>query len=127
MIHSKALGDPPTTYVNATLIRFKGVKQTFIATQAPKPNSFQNFWQMVLEKKVEPSMIFLIQLLSYQVRVIVSITGLKEGSKKKADKYWPDEESRTMDLGNSIKLEYRETSYQGTYYRRFIIFYAGLN
>ena len=113
--------------MNATLIRFKGVKQTFIATQAPKPNSFQNFWQMVLEKKVEPSMIFLTQLLSYQVGVIVSITGLKEGSKKKADKYWPDEESRTMDLGNSIKLEYRETSYQGTYYRRFIIFYDGFN
>ena len=28
------------------------MKPEFIATQAPKQNSFENFWQMVLEKEV---------------------------------------------------------------------------
>ena len=52
-MHHKPSGDPPTTYLNASLIKFSGVEQTFIATQAPKPNSFQNFWQMIIEKKVQ--------------------------------------------------------------------------
>ena len=53
--------------------------------------------------------------------MIVSVTGLMEGSKKKADKYWPEEENRINDLGNGTKLEYKETSYQGTYYLRWEI------
>ena len=28
------------------------MKPKFIATQAPRPNSFENFWQMVLEMDV---------------------------------------------------------------------------
>ena len=38
---------------------------------------------------------------------------------RKADKYWPDEEEKIMDLGNDIKLQHRETSYQGTYFQRY--------
>ena len=58
--------------------------------------------------------------------IIVSITALMEGNKKKADKYWPDEENRIMDLGNGVKLEYKETSYQGTYYLRWLIINTSL-
>ena len=46
------LGDPPTSYVNASVIKFPGTGQIFIASQAPRDNSFSNFWQMILEKKV---------------------------------------------------------------------------
>ena len=45
-------GNPPTTYINASIIRFNDMKPDFIATQAPKLNTFENFWQMVLEKEV---------------------------------------------------------------------------
>ena len=45
-------GTPPTTYVNASIVHFKNMKPKFIATQAPKPNSYENFWQMVLELDV---------------------------------------------------------------------------
>ena len=51
----------------------------------------------------------------------MSITGYMEGRKMKADKYWPDEENRIMHLGNGTKMDYKETSYQGTYYLRWEI------
>lgn len=100
-----ATGSPTTNYINASVIRFNNLEQTFIAAQAPKPNSFMNFWQMVLEN---------------EINVIVMITGLTEGNIKKADQYWPDEENRTINLEGNIQLKYIDTSYQGTYYLRTI-------
>ena len=46
------------------------------------------------------------------------LTDLEESGKKKADKYWPDEGSPTMALGNGVTIEHLTTSYQGTYYER---------
>ena len=97
-------GNPPTTYINASMITLSDCKQRFIATQAPKEEiSFQNFWQMILEKKV---------------RVMVMITALKEKNKKKADQYWPESETGALYIGGGITLEHKSTSYQGTFYHR---------
>ena len=52
IMKTKSEGKPPTTYINASEIQFSGIKQQFIATMAPKPNTVQNFWHMVIEKKV---------------------------------------------------------------------------
>ena len=68
---SSEQGNPPTSYVNASPISFENCPQTFIATQAPRSNTFQNFWTMILEQRV---------------RVIVMITALKEGGRTKAEK-----------------------------------------
>ena len=46
-----------TNYVNASRIKFPGIEQTFIACQAPQPDSFAHFWQMVVEEEVEVSML----------------------------------------------------------------------
>jgi len=102
---SSEKGNPPTSYVNASPISFENCPQTFIATQAPRSNTFQNFWTMILEQRV---------------RVIVMITALKEGGRTKAEKYWPDEADPIMDLGNGITLELVSKSYQGTYFTREI-------
>ena len=96
-------GKPSTTYINASMITFNGLKQQFVATMAPKPNTVQNFWQMIIEKKV---------------RMIVMLTSLEEGTKKKADQYWPDKDQETVDLGNGVKLQHVTTSFQGTYLNR---------
>ena len=97
-------GNPPTTYINASMITFTNYKQKFIATQAPKVNvSFQNFWEMILENKV---------------KVVVMITALEEKGRRKADQYWPDSETKLLDLGSGITVEHMSTSYQGTYYHR---------
>ena len=82
-------GDPPTTYINASEVHFKGVKQTYIATQAPRQDSFENFWRLVLEKGV---------------KVIVMLTALEESKKKKADQYWPDEQNKTKVISQDIIL-----------------------
>ena len=52
MTLTKESGQPPTTYINASLIKFRDLDQEFIATSAPKPNSFENFWQLVIDKNV---------------------------------------------------------------------------
>ena len=63
-----------------------------------KENSYENFWQMVVEQRV---------------KVIIMITGLVESGKKKADQYWPDQESRLLTLQNGVQLEHlSNTSYQ---------------
>ena len=52
-------------------------------------NSYENFWQLVLEKKVS---------------TIVMITGLVEGGRTKADKYWPDNKEPVKELDNKITI-----------------------
>ena len=49
---TKESGQPPATYINASLIKFNGFNQEFIAASAPRPNSFENFWQLVIDKNV---------------------------------------------------------------------------
>ena len=52
--------------------------------------------------------------------MIVNLTDLTEGTKKKSDRYWPDENKKILELDNGVKLEHlSQTSYQGTYYHRY--------
>ena len=75
---------------------------------------------MVIEKKV----VLLLKLplnewKCFQVNVIVNLTDLTEGNKKKSDQYWPDEKKKLIKLENGVRLEHLNyTSYQGSYYHR---------
>ena len=46
-------GTEETNYVNASRIQFDGLDQKFIAAQAPKLESFNHFWHMVVQEKVK--------------------------------------------------------------------------
>ena len=102
---------PETNFVNASKISFTSHPQTFLAVQAPKPSSIIHFWHMVLQERVS---------------VIVMITRLKEGTRRKADQYWPDGSSPVLALGAGSSVEHLSTSYTGSYYTRvFQLWLAG--
>lgn len=61
-----------TDYINANYI--EGERTTYIAAQAPLPNTFGDFWLMVYEQRT---------------RVIMMLTRLMENDKTKAEVYWP--------------------------------------
>ena len=52
---SELFAPPEISYVNASRINFDNCAQTFIACNGPKPNSFSQFWHMVIQEKVIPS------------------------------------------------------------------------
>ena|SRR3990167_3447403 len=62
-------------YINANFVEIVP-QYKCIATQAPLPNCFDNFWRMILEN---------------EVNIIVMLTRLNEGGKLKANCYWPTE------------------------------------
>ena len=104
---SPQFSPPETSYVNASRIMFEGCPITFIAAQAPRPASFRHFWHMVIQEGVS---------------VIMMITRLVEGKKRKADQYWPDQEQAVVEVGEGSRVELASSSYQGTYHlRRFTL------
>jgi protein-tyrosine phosphatase len=74
-------------YINANYIQFNHSK--FIATMAPTPMTFNDFWQMVWEQDVV---------------LIIMIMKLVEDGKIKGDKYWPDSENDFVTKDFKVKL-----------------------
>lgn len=80
---------PAGKYINANYIDGFYPKQ-FIAAQAPLPSTFEDFWSMVWQSKVN---------------IIVMLTQLIEKRRKKADLYFPTKEGEISLYGGlSVKL-----------------------
>ncbi|KAI4465564.1 receptor-type tyrosine-protein phosphatase [Holotrichia oblita] len=62
-------------YINANYIDGYDVNKAYIATQGPKTNTINDFWQMVWQENVE---------------YIIMIANITEGGKKKVEQYWPN-------------------------------------
>ena len=60
-------------YVNANFVKAAYSHRNYIATQAPIPTTFADFWRVIWEQ---------------QVRVIVMLTAEKEGGQVKSHPYW---------------------------------------
>ena len=88
------------------MIEFPGYDQKFLAVQAPKPNMFDGFWQLVVEQNVT---------------VIVMITRLMEGKRVKAHQYWPDEDDKVLNLDNGMTVMRTRKQFNGSsvYHRKF--------
>lgn len=84
----KTMSAGHSDYINASYIVSPtfGSRLKFITGQAPTPNTFNDFWRMIWEQKTG---------------VIVMLTRLYEGFKRKADKYWPKKEM-TMEYGSFV-------------------------
>ncbi|KAF9923925.1 hypothetical protein FBU30_006041 [Linnemannia zychae] len=72
-------------YINASLLTPPFGRQSYIATQAPLPSTFLDFWKVIWEQNS---------------RVIVMLTKEVEMGRIKCHTYWPTIQEPVLDLGN---------------------------
>ncbi|KAJ8040049.1 Receptor-type tyrosine-protein phosphatase alpha [Holothuria leucospilota] len=79
--------DKNSDYFNASYILDHHGKQSFIASQAPKANSVNDFWNMIW---------------SEEVTTVVMLTNLIENGKDRCTKYWPNDEGCSQVFGTIV-------------------------
>ncbi|XP_044729412.1 phosphatidylinositol phosphatase PTPRQ [Chrysoperla carnea] len=85
----RVVPDEFSDYINASYIKGYSSDVEYIATQGPKEETIDDFWQMVYEN---------------DVKQIVMVTNLTEKGKSKCYKYYP-EELDPVTCNNGIELE----------------------
>lgn len=83
-------------YVNASHVSVPHSRKRYIASQAPLPSTFRDFWCMVWEQ---------------DVRVIVMLTAEEEGGRLKSHKYWETDEYGALKL---TRIQERKVSLEPT-------------
>jgi len=98
-------------YINANFIDgiHSNSKQAYIATQAPKPDTFNDFWRMCWEQNVH---------------IIVMLTNLEEGGRTKAHQYWPKFGTKQFGSWFVTHQSFREAE---GYLIRILELYQGIN
>ncbi|KAG0051935.1 hypothetical protein BGZ89_003361 [Linnemannia elongata] len=71
-------------YINASLLTPPFGRRSYIATQAPLPSTFLDFWKVIWEQNS---------------RVVVMLTREVEMGRVKCHKYWPTAQEPVLDLG----------------------------
>ena len=111
-------GQPKTSYINASPISFPGLKQSFIATQTPMENSFDNFWQMVIERDVK----IIIMLNCFddgqEYDTYAKDHGYTQSGDHQHKRYWEDKENEVQELENGISLKLLNNSQQRSILKR---------
>ena len=89
---------PGSDYINASIIPGLYVPQIFIAAQAPKDTTLEDFWQMIIEHKIVN---------------IVMVTRLNELGKNKCEPYFPTSENNQIQIGQFNLILGSESLFNG--------------
>ena len=100
-----------TDYINASFIPGFHQSDLFIAAQAPKPNTVDDFWQLILEQRVS---------------TIVMLTRLVELGMEKCMDYWPESVGTSEKYGNATVALKKEEHFTG-YTVRDLVLYVSEN
>ena len=75
-VRLQSVSEDKCDYINASYVKASRSNRRYIATQAPIPATFQDFWKLVWEQ---------------DVRVVVMLTAEREGGQVKSHAYWNSE------------------------------------
>ncbi|CAD7089422.1 unnamed protein product [Hermetia illucens] len=92
-------------YINASFINGYKRRKEYIATQGPKPETFVDFWRMIIQ---------------YNVRLIVMVTQFREGETVKCHQYFPFI-NKEMRIGLNIKATCKKETHFENYVRRELL------
>ncbi|XP_077528731.1 tyrosine-protein phosphatase 10D-like isoform X2 [Haemaphysalis longicornis] len=68
--------DEQSSYINASFVKGYNAEREYIAAQGPNALTVNDFWRMIWE---------------HDVKIIIMLTQLVEGNKKKCERYWPED------------------------------------
>ncbi|XP_071953126.1 uncharacterized protein [Antedon mediterranea] len=95
VVLNKVDDDPDSDYYNASYIDGYNNTEHYIACQGPNKNSLGDFWRMIWQK---------------DIKVMVMLTNIFEGTKEKCKKYWPDEQEKFVFDDITVTVTDEETS-----------------
>ena len=96
--------DEQSDYINTSHIPGLYVPQCFIASQGPKENTLEDFWQMIFEQNILN---------------IVMVTNLTEGENRKCEAYFPTNKGEHVEYGPYKFTNLRTDIYNGYITRMF--------
>eukprot|EP01122_Echinamoeba_exundans_P002974 TRINITY_DN12_c0_g1_i1.p1 TRINITY_DN12_c0_g1~~TRINITY_DN12_c0_g1_i1.p1 ORF type:complete len:541 (-),score=84.93 TRINITY_DN12_c0_g1_i1:1883-3505(-) len=109
-VRLQTLPNSPSDYINANFVDgiHQDSRKAYIATQAPLPDTFGDFWRMVWDQNVH---------------ILVMLTRLVEGGRVKADRYWPTRRpKRFANCDITVRLESIEcVSQMGYKIKKFLV------